>query len=88
MYIYLYCNIIPTAPNKALDAVSIMSYNSLKRALCKITCLSDTHSIIAHWSIETVLVKCLNLFTLFNLVHCPSYLSKCLHHYIILFSVV
>ena len=42
MYIYLYCNIIPTAPNKALDAVSIMSYNSPKRALCKITCLSDT----------------------------------------------
>ena len=42
MYIHLYCNVIPTAPNKALDAVSIMSYNSPKRALCKITCLSDT----------------------------------------------
>ena len=41
MYIYLYCNIIPTAPNKALDTESIMSYNSPKRALCKITCLNN-----------------------------------------------
>ena len=36
--IYIYCNIIPTAPNKALDAVSItiMSYNSPKRVLRKL----------------------------------------------------
>ena len=45
-YIYIYCNIIPTAPNKALNAVSIMSYNSPKRVLCTITCLSDT--IVLH----------------------------------------
>ena len=44
--IYIYCNIIPTAPNKALDAVSILSYNSPKRVLRKITCLSDT--IVLH----------------------------------------
>ena len=33
---YIYCNIIPTAPNKALDAISIMSYNSPKRVLRKL----------------------------------------------------
>ena len=35
-YMYIYCNIIPTAPNKALDAVSIMTYNSPKRVLRKL----------------------------------------------------